>query len=103
MDSLIRILTTLAIVAVMYGIWMVIAKACDRIGKRKADREALKTLSVGAICVLLFGTAIVLMSIFPNDTAYWWVYVIFGIFVLLGLILILISISALSVKRTRKK
>lgn len=43
---------------------------------------------IGCVCVLLFTGIIILMAIFPNDTAEWWVYLIMTIFVLLGLCLI---------------
>lgn len=46
---------------------------------------------VGCICSAVFSTAIVLMTLFPNDTAAWWVYVIFISFVLLGIYLMTIG------------
>jgi len=46
---------------------------------------------VGIVCVSIFVCFIILMTIFPNDTAETWTYLVFGIFVLLGLYLILES------------
>ena len=47
---------------------------------------------VGCICSAVFSTAIVLMTLFPNDTEAWWVYVIFISFVWLGVYLMAIAI-----------
>lgn len=46
---------------------------------------------VGIICTAFFSCFMILMTVFPNDTAEPWVYVGFGLFVLLGLYLILES------------
>ena len=46
---------------------------------------------VGIICTAFWLSFIILMTVFPNDTAEPWVYVGFGLFVLLGLYLILES------------
>lgn len=46
---------------------------------------------VGCICATVFSTAIVLMTLFPNDTAALWVYLIFIFFVLLGVYLMAIG------------
>ena len=46
---------------------------------------------VGCVCATLFATAIVLMTLFPNDTVTWWVYIIFVFFVLLGIYLMAIG------------
>jgi len=40
---------------------------------------------VGILGLVFNGALIVLMTIFPNNTAYWWVYVIFLFFMLLGM------------------
>jgi hypothetical protein len=42
-------------------------------------------LVVGIICAVFFLALLILMTIFPNDTAEWWVYLVFSLFVLLGL------------------
>ena len=47
---------------------------------------------IGILCALVFGAALIFMSIFPNDTAEWWIYLMFFVFVLLGLLLILVYI-----------
>jgi len=47
---------------------------------------------IGFVCALFFGALIVLMTIFPNDTADWWVYLIFSLIVLGGSAMILYSI-----------
>jgi len=47
---------------------------------------------VGIVCMLVFGALIIYMSIFPNDTAEWWVFLGFFVFVLLGLLLVLVYI-----------
>ena len=46
---------------------------------------------VGITCAVFFSCFIILMTIFPNGSAEPWVYFIFGMFVLLGLYLILES------------
>ena len=43
---------------------------------------------LGVIDVIFFGAAIVLMTIFPNDTAHWVIYLIFSFFAALGFLLI---------------
>lgn len=43
---------------------------------------------IGVICAIFFCVLIVLMSVFPNDTAEWWVYLVFSFFVILGFFLI---------------
>jgi len=52
--------------------------------KQFAVRQPKLNLCVGIIGMLFFGALIVLMSIFPNDTAQWWVYLLFSLFVVLG-------------------
>jgi uncharacterized membrane protein YbhN (UPF0104 family) len=42
-------------------------------------------LWIGIICAFLFCALIALMTIFPNETNKWWVYLIFLFFMLLGL------------------
>jgi hypothetical protein len=51
-------------------------------------RQPKLVLWIGIICTLFFSALIVLMSIFPNNTAEWWVYLIFSLFVILGFFLI---------------
>ncbi|MEA4913981.1 MAG: DUF6560 family protein [Christensenella sp.] len=46
---------------------------------------------VGFACTAVFSGFIILMTVFPNGTAEPWVYSVFGMFVLLGLYLILES------------
>jgi hypothetical protein len=48
---------------------------------------------LGVGCVLVFGAFLVIMSIFPNDTADWWVYVIFVLFTLSGAFMVLFCIG----------
>ena len=43
---------------------------------------------IGIICTIFFCALIVLMSIFPNDSAEWWIYLVFSLFVILGFFLI---------------
>jgi len=88
---------------VVYAVFVGVLKACDKMGRNKVERKMLKVLCMGILCVLFFGAMIVLMSIFPNDTAEWWVYLIFSLFLLLGLILMLIAFLGLCAERKRKK
>ena len=39
---------------------------------------------IGVICLIIFSLCIVLMTIFPNGTAEWWVYVLFILISALG-------------------
>lgn len=50
-------------------------------------RQSKIVMWIGIICALFFGVLIILMSAFPNDTAQWWVYLIFFLFVILGTVL----------------
>lgn len=47
---------------------------------------------LGLVCALFFGALIVLMTIFPNDTTDWWVYLIFSLFTLGGSAIIIFCI-----------
>lgn len=43
---------------------------------------------IGSLGIVVFSAAIVLMTLYPNDSASWWVYFGFSLFVLLGVFLI---------------
>ena len=47
---------------------------------------------IGCLGTMVFATAIVLMTLFPNDTASLWVYILFSAFILLGIYLMAIGI-----------
>ncbi len=48
-------------------------------------RQSRLFLIIGTICTVFFLGLLVWMTIFPNDTAEWWGYLVFSFFMLLGL------------------
>lgn len=99
MDSTI-ISTTLTIILVPLAVYSVYAA----MKKQSKNKEAVMSsdnfiitpskiiLWIGIISSLIFTALMVLMTIFPNDTAELWIYIIFGMFELLGIILIVYAI-----------
>ncbi len=47
-------------------------------------RQPRMAVWIGVICSLVFLSFTVIMTLFPNDTAEWWVYAVFIAFSLLG-------------------
>ena len=58
---------------------------------RKSRVIIFSAITVGILCSLFFCALIVIMLIYPNDTAVAGVFIGFGIFILLGLICIFIG------------
>ena len=90
MEKITYIIIPLVVIIIFF-----IAKKSNRKAEKNMDENHFSVqqpkifLWIGIICVAFFCALIVLMTLFPNDTAEWWVYVIFSFFVLLGLFLII--------------
>jgi len=74
-------------------------KGCnnDELQKNRTDKKLIVRMPrlflwVGIACTLFFGGIIVGMILFPNDTVTLWTYLVFGLFLLGGLLFFWISI-----------
>jgi len=56
-------------------------------------RQSILYLLAGVICTLFFSAITVWAILFPNDTAEWWVFLIFSLSIILGLYLLIYSIK----------
>ena len=58
--------------------------------RRKGDpiRPAKGVLWIGLVCALFFGGIIAWMWLFPNGTEEWWIFLMFSLFVIMGIGLI---------------
>ena len=52
---------------------------------KKKVQKPWSSLGLGMLNTLVCGGIIILMILFPNDSATWWVYLILGLFLLIGL------------------
>lgn len=69
---------------------------------KKVIRYPKGYLIVGIIVLVFLMSMIILMSIFPNDTAKWWVYCVFIGFILLGIYLVLGGINFYLILESRE-
>jgi hypothetical protein len=58
-----------------------------------AVRQSKTVLWIGIICTVFFCALIVLMIMFPNDTAEWWVFLVFSLAAVWGLCIILYCVA----------
>jgi hypothetical protein len=56
-------------------------------------RQSKVVLWIGIICALFFFSLIILMTIFPNDTAEWWIYPVFIVCSISGILMALYCIK----------
>jgi len=80
---------TLIIFAVVNLIMMLLNNQKGKCELKKAIRLPFFYLLLGCISLVFWIGVLVLMSVFQNGTAFWWVYLIFCIFVLISLSLVL--------------
>ena len=97
-QNLIRVLIP-AIIAVILGVLLLYNKKSSRkeaISNLSKNHVVLKLptmyLWVGCIDVSVFTAFIFLMYYYPNDTAALWIYVVFGLFELLGIFLVVATL-----------
>ena len=95
-----RYFVTLPVISVVF--WL-IARATNNERQKKMSKMTLtdfavfapkSTLWIGLVCMIFFGGCIILMTLFPNDTATWWVYLTFISFFVMGALVTLYAISS---------
>ena len=91
------LITPLLIVLVLSFIFRAMKKEAAKAeenmdGNHFLIRQSKFTIWIGIVCVLFFGGIMIAMTLFPNDTATWWVYFIFALFGMLGIGLALFGI-----------
>lgn len=89
--------TYLIIFVVVGIIFALIIKQAQRAEKNMDSnnfviRQSKIIMWLGIVCIIFFGACLVLMSLFPNDTAVLWVYLVFIMFIIFGALLALFSI-----------
>ncbi len=93
MPWLIYILVPIAVSVALYAMKRDAAKKESTMNPQCFTvRQPRLAVWVGICCMLLFGGFMVLMSIFPNETAVGWVYALFAAFTLLGLFLVVYAL-----------
>lgn len=95
MPTIIRILSTILIIVVIRIIIYMIQKNNEKEAEKNSGKEHITLrlprvyLWAGVFGILVFSTLLILMVLFPNDTASLWVYVVFIFFILLGVFIVL--------------
>jgi len=86
--------TLFAIIPILVFLVLFLVKRANKKVEKSMDennfvlREPKIYLWIGIICTVFFCGLIVLMCIFPNDTAEWWTYLVFALFGILGIYII---------------
>ena len=89
-----RILSPILIGAFLFFLFKLIAKQNDKEEQNSKEKSRIVVhlpkayLIIGFIGTFVFMSAIIMMTVFPNDTAYWWVYAGFFLFVLMSVFII---------------
>jgi hypothetical protein len=90
-----------AYVVIPILVWIIFAAIKKEVKNSEKDmndkcfsvRQSKIVLWVGIVCALFCFSLIILMTIFPNDSASWWVYLIFISFSSLGISMVLYCIK----------
>ena len=77
---MIRIISTVLIIITVNAVMMLVNNQQTDVKDGDLIRLPKIYLWIGCICLFVFTSGIVLMTIFPNDTAEWWVYLIMSMF-----------------------
>jgi len=86
--------TLFVIIPILVFLVLFLVKKANKKAEKSMDennfviREPKIYLWIGIICAFFFCGLIVLMYIFPNDTAEWWTYLVFALFGMLGFYII---------------